>query len=132
INCCSDMSTIVSSDQSSILFMYFVVASYTHQNKMPKIKTTRKAGVPSRPVSSAAKDPMTTAKFLDAIDDAMATFDDEITSLSMNQREAAYENLAHSYREAFAIVWDKAKNADTQPILDAISDKQLLEFKKLK
>ena len=99
---------------------------------MPKIKTTRKAGVPSRPVSSAAKDPMTTVKFLDAIDDAMATFDDEVTSLSTNQREAAYENLAHSYREAFAIVWDKAKNADMQPILDAIADKQLLEFKKLK
>ena len=72
---------------------------------------------------------MTTAKFLDAIDDTMATFDDEVTSLSMNQREATYENLAHSYREAFAIVWDKAKNADTQPILDAIADKQLLELK---
>ena len=99
---------------------------------MLKIKTTRKAGVPSRPVSSAAKDPMTTAKFLDAIDDAMATFDDEVTSLSMNQHEATYENLAHSYREAFAIVWDKAKNADMQHILDAIADKQLLEFKKLK
>ena len=99
---------------------------------MAKMKKTPKAGVPSRPVSSAAKDPITTTKFLDDIDKAMATFDDEITSISADQREVTYENLAKSYREAFTLVWDKASNADVQPIIDAIPDKQLLEFKKLK
>ena len=69
---------------------------------------------------------------MDDIDEAMATFDDEITSISANQREVTYENLAKSYREAFTLVWDKASNADVQPIIDAIPDKQLLEFKKLK
>ena len=62
----------------------------------------------------------------------MATFDDEVTSISADQHEIAYDNLAKSYREAFTIVWDKARNADVQPIIDAIADKQLLEFKKLK
>ena len=99
---------------------------------MAKTKKTPKAGIPSRPVSSAAKDPITTAKFLDDIDEAMATFDDEITSISANQCEVTYENLAKSYREAFTLVWDKASNADVQPIINAIPDKQLLEFKKLK
>ena len=99
---------------------------------MAKMKKTPKAGVPSRPVSSAAKDPITTTKFLDDIDKEMATFDDEITSISADQHEVAYENLAKSYREAFILVWDKASNADVQPIIDAIPDKQLLEFKKLK
>ena len=99
---------------------------------MAKMKKTPKAGVPSRPVSSAAKNPITTTQFLDDIDEAMATFDDKITSISANQREVAYENLATSYREAFTLVWDKASNADVQPIIDAIADKQLLEFKKLK
>ena len=75
---------------------------------------------------------MTTAKFLDDVDEAMATFDDEITSISANQHEVAYENLAKSYRETFTIVWDKARNADVQLIIDAIADKQLLEFIKLK
>ena len=99
---------------------------------MAETKKTPKAGIPSRPVSLAAKDPITTTKFLDDIDEAMATFDDEITSISANQREVTYENLAKSYREAFTLVWDKASNADVQPIIDAIPDKQLLEFKKLK
>ena len=99
---------------------------------MAKTKKTPKARIPSRPVSLAAKDPITTAKFLDDIDEAMATFDDEITSISANQHEVAYENLAKSYREAFTLVWDKASNTDVQPIIDAIPDKQLLEFKKLK
>ena len=69
---------------------------------------------------------------MDDIDEAMATFDDEITSISTDQHEVTYENLAKSYREAFTLVWDKANNADVQPIIDAIPDKQLLEFKKLK
>ena len=99
---------------------------------MAKTKKTPKAGIPSRPMSSAAKDSITTAKFLDDIDEAMATFDDEITSISANQCEVTYENLAKSYREAFTLVWDKASNADVQPIINAIPDKQLLEFKKLK
>ena len=99
---------------------------------MAKTKKTPVARVPSRPVSSAAKDPITTAKFLDDIDEAMVTFDDKITSISANQHEVAYEKLAKSYREAFTLVWDKASNADMQPIINAILDKQLLEFKKLK
>ena len=99
---------------------------------MAKTKKTPKAGVPSRPVSSAAKDQITTAKCVDDIDEAMATFDDEITSISADQHEVTYENLAKSYREAFTLVWDKASNADMQPIINAIPDKQLLEFKKLK
>ena len=99
---------------------------------MAKMKKTPKARVPSRPVSSAAKDPITTTKFLDYIDEAMAKFDDKITSISTDQREVAYENLAKSYREAFTLGWDNASNADVQPIIDAIPDKQLLEFKKLK
>ena len=99
---------------------------------MAKMKKTPKDRVPSRPLSSAAKDPITTAKFLDDIDEAMATFDDEITSISANQLEVAYENLAKFYREAFTLVSDKASNTDVQSIIDAIPDKQLLEFKKLK
>ena len=99
---------------------------------MAKMKKTPKVRVPSRPVSSAAKDPITTAKFLDDIDEAIATFDDKITSISADQREVAYENLAKSYRETFTLVWDKASNADVQPIINAIPNKQLLEFKKLK
>ena len=99
---------------------------------MAKTKKTPVARVPSRPVSSAAKDPITTAKFLDDIDEVMVTFNDKITSISANQHEVTYEKLAKSYREAFTLVWNKASNADMQPIINAILDKQLLEFKKLK
>ena len=121
------MSTIVSSNQSSVLNPYFVV----HQN-MAKTKKTPKAGVPSQPVSSAVKDLTGTAKFLDNIDAAMETFDDEVTSLSTDQRQLAYDHLAKGYKDAFNKVWDKAHQADIDTIIDSIRDKQLIDLKKLK
>ena len=58
---------------------------------MAKMKKTPRSSVPTRPVSSAAKNPSETAKFLDIIDAAMSTFDDEVTSILPDERDTAYE-----------------------------------------
>ena len=87
---------------------------------MVKTKKTPKAGVPSQPVSSAAKDPTGTTKFLDNIDAALETFDDEVTSLSADQWEVVYDHFAKSYKDAFKEVWDKAHQADIDAIMDSI------------
>ena len=91
---------------------------------MGRTKKTPKAGVPSQPVSSAVKDPTGTAKFLDNIDAAIKTFDEEVTSPSADQREVAYDHLVKSYKDAFKEVWDKADQADIDTIADAIQAKQ--------
>ena len=99
---------------------------------MARTKKTPKAGTPSQPVSSVAKDPTGIAKFLDSINAAMETFDEEVTCLSTDKREVAYDHLAKSYKDAFNELWDKAHQTDIDTITDSIQDKQLIELKKLK
>ena len=98
-------------------------------NMMVKTKTTPRATGSGRMVSAAAKHPTVTSKFLDSIDEALTMFDDSISSISPEERDKAYKNLAMTYREAFSLVWDKINGADIQTILDAVPDKQLVELR---
>ena len=96
---------------------------------MAKTKTTPRATGSGRMVFTAAKHPMVTSKFLDSIDEALTMFDDSISSISSEERDEAYKNLATTYCEAFSLVWDKINGADIQTILDAVPDKQLVELR---
>ena len=96
---------------------------------MAKTKTTPRATGSGRMVSAAAKHPTATSKFLDTIDEALTMFDNSISSISSEERDEAYRNLATTYHEAFSLVWDKIKGADIQTILDAVPDKQLVELR---
>ena len=96
---------------------------------MAKTKTTPRAIVSGRMVSAAAKHPMVTSKLLDSIDKALTMFDDSISSISSEERDEAYKNLATTYRKAFSLVWDKINSADIQTILDAVPNKQLVELR---
>ena len=80
-------------------------------------------------VSTAAKHPMVTSKFLDSIDEALTMFDNSISSILSEERDEAYKKLAMTYCEAFSLVWDKINGADIQTILDAVPDKQLVELR---
>ena len=96
---------------------------------MAKTKTTPRATSSRRMVSAAAKHPTVTFKFLDSIDEALTMFDNLISSISSEERDEAYKNLATTYREAFSLVWDKINGADIQTIFDAVPDKQLVELR---
>ena len=99
---------------------------------MAKTKKTPRSSVPTRPVSSAAKNPTETAKFLNTIDAAMTTFDDAVTSILPDERDLAYEHLATSYREALNDMWSKSQQVDIVAILNSVKDKHLTELQKLK
>ena len=96
---------------------------------MAKTKTTPRTTGSGRMVSTAAKHPTVTSKFLDSIDEALTMFDDLISSISSEERDKAYKNLATTYPKAFSLVWDKINDADIQTILDAVPDKQLVELR---
>ena len=96
---------------------------------MAKTKTTPRATGSGRMVSAAAKHPTVTSKFLDSIDEALTMFDDSISSISSEERDKAYKNLAMTYHEVFSLVWDKINSADIQIILDVVPDKQLVELR---
>ena len=149
INCCSDVSTIMFSNQSSILLYRFQWAEIkfrctldekiatmpwlvlNHEivhNMMVKTKMTPRATGSGRVVSATAKHPTVTSKFLDSIDNALTMFDNSISSILSEEREEAYKNLAMTYCKAFSLVWDKINSADIPTILDAVPDKELAEL----
>ena len=93
---------------------------------MAKTRTTPQAGTPT-PVTTAAKWPDKTKKFLANIDAALNIFDDQISSLD-DCRATAYETFMISYRDAFPDIWPKINSADIQTILQSIKDTELDEL----
>ena len=90
---------------------------------MAKMKTTLQARMPT-PVTTAAKWPDKTKKFLGSIDVALNIFDDQVSSID-NRRETAYKTFAKAYREAFADIWPKINNASVKILLQSVKDAEL-------
>ena len=96
---------------------------------MAKTKTTPRAPVPTQ-VTTAAKRPDRTKKFLADISAALDIFDDEISSLG-DYRATAYETFILSYKRAFADIWPKIKAADVKIVLQSVKDKELNELRRM-
>ena len=94
---------------------------------MAKMKTTPRALAPTQ-VTTAAKRPDKTKKFLDDISAALDIFDDEISSVG-DCHATAYETFILSYRTAFAHIWPKIKEADVKIVLQSVKDKELNELR---
>ena len=86
------------------------------------------ANVAPTKVTSRAKDPDKTGKFVTAIGIVIETFDDEISSLHQATRLKVYKNLVRAYRTAFTEVWDLARFADIWLILETVKDKEMREL----
>ena len=93
---------------------------------MAKTKTTPWAPAPTQ-VTTAAKRPNKTKKFLADISAALDIFDDEISSVG-DCCAMAYETFILSYRTAFAHIWPKIKAADVKIVLQSVKDKELNEL----
>ena len=91
-----------------------------------KTKTTPRALAPTQ-VTTAAKRPNKTKKFLADISAALDIFDEEISSLG-DCRDTAYKTFILSYRSAFADIWPKIKAADVKIVLQSVKDKELKEL----
>ena len=96
---------------------------------MAKTKTTPQAPAPTQ-VTTAAKRPDKTMKFLADIKAALDIFDDEISSLG-DRRSTAYETFILSYRSAFAKIWPKVTAADVKTVLQSVEDKELHELRRM-
>ena len=98
---------------------------------MAKTKQTTRLGPVTHPMSAAAKRPDITSAYLDSIKEALNDFGDEITSISSNQRSTAYRNLVRNYKAALTTIWEKESTADIEIILNSITDKELVELKRM-
>ena len=90
------------------------------------MKTTPRASIPT-PVTTAAKQPDKTKKFLVSIDMALKIFDDQVSSID-NCHEIVYKTFAKTYREAFANIWPKINYASVKILLESIKDAELDEL----
>ena len=93
---------------------------------MVKTKTTPQDHVP-KSVMAATKWPDKTKKFLDSIDAALNTFDDQVSSID-NRHETAYKTFSKAYRKAFADIWPKITNACVKTLLQSVKDAELHEL----
>ena len=82
---------------------------------MAEPQATRKSTTPKKSISSTAKRPQRTQKFLDDIGQALDDFDDEVFSFTSEQREIAYNNFTTYYRDALTAIWPKATDASIKP-----------------
>ena len=98
---------------------------------MAKSQATRKPTMLQKSISSAAKRPQKTQKFLDDIKQALDDFDDEVFSLSSEQCEVAYHNFTTYYRHALTAIWPKVTDTSIKTVLKSITDKQLQELKRM-
>ena len=96
---------------------------------MAKMKTTPRARI-LMSVTTAAKRPDKTKKFLASIDAALNIFDDQVSSID-NHRETAYKTFSKAYREAFADIWPKINNASVKILLQSIKDAELDELRRM-
>ena len=79
-------------------------------------------------ITLRAKHPDRTETFMMAIQTALETFNDEITSLTQEVHMKAYKNFIKSYRTTLTAVWDLACFADVTLILATIHDKEMVEL----
>ena len=98
---------------------------------MAEPQATRKSTTLKKSISSTAKRPQRTQKFLDDIGQALDDFDDEVFSFASEQREIAYTNFATYYRDALTAIWPKATDASIKTVLKSVNDKQLQELKRM-
>ena len=96
---------------------------------MVKTKTTPRARMPM-PVTTAAKWPNKTKKFLASVDAVLNIFDDQVSSID-NRCETAYKTFAKAYREAFADIWLKINNASVKILLQSVKDAELDELHRM-
>ena len=79
-------------------------------------------------ITPHAKHPGRTQEFIEAIQEALDTFEDEISSLTDDIHEKAYKKYVEAYRDALIPVWNLARFASVNTVMKMITDKYLTEI----
>ena len=80
-------------------------------------------------VTPQAKHPEHTLHFITTVKEALDTFEEQISFPDEEVRSGAYQKLLQAYKEALKPVWNLARFADIDIILETISDKEMLELR---
>ena len=84
--------------------------------------------MPKAKVTPRSKHLDQTQQFLDAIQTALDTFEDEISSLTEEIRDKAYRNYVTAYCEALIPIWNLAHFASIGMVMETIADKDMKEI----
>ena len=76
-------------------------------------------------ITTCAKHPSRTQEFIKAVQEALETFEDEISSLTDDIRGKAYKKYVQAYRDALVPVWNLARFASVDTMMKTITDKNL-------
>ena len=79
-------------------------------------------------ITPCAKHPGITQQFITAIQEALDTFEDEISSLTDDIHGKAYKKYDEAYRDALIPVWNLAHFASVDTVMKTITDKNLREI----
>ena len=79
-------------------------------------------------ITPHVKHPGRTQQFINAIQDALDTFEDEISSLTDDICGGVYKKYVEAYRDALIPVWSLARFASTDTMMKTIIDKDLREI----
>ena len=118
VNCCSDMSTIMSSDQGSVFSLCCrVVLNRQLMANMPKTEIIPRVKYPDR-----------TQKFLTDVKVALETFEDEVGSLFEQTRSGTYKNFLQAYRDALIPLWNLAHFTSIDMVLETVANPQMTDL----
>ena len=118
LTCCSDVSTIVSSNQSSVFYIFISVTDlYSHDGDQTKDEDNPLAKYPDR-----------TEKFLTDVKLALETLEDEVGSLFEQTRSGAYKNFLQSYQDALIPLWNPAHFASIKMVLEMVANPQMTDL----
>ena len=79
-------------------------------------------------ITPHVKHPGRTQEFIEAIQEALDTFEDEISSLTDDIHEKAYKKYVEAYRDALIPVWNLACFVSVDTMMKTITDKHLTEM----
>ena len=81
-----------------------------------------------RKITPQARHPDRTQKFLTDVEIAIDIFEDEISSLSEEMRSGAYKTFLEAYRDALVPVWNLARFANINTVLETIVNPQMTDL----
>ena len=131
------MSTIVSSDQSSIFLHTFQWADIKYSRTLSQKITVRPRVILDRQIVSEmakmrvtprAKYPDQTQKFVKDVRDALDEFEEHVHFPDEEVWENVYRVLLEAYRTALMPIWSLTQFADIKMVLKTVADKQMTEL----
>ena len=127
----------MSSDQSSVFFIYISVGGHQVQSYVESKIAARPhivlnclivADMAKTRITPHAKYPDQTQQFIKDVHDALDEFEEHVRCPDEEVRENAYRVLLEAYHTALTPIWNLAWFADIEMVLKTVADKQMTKL----